>query len=471
MGKRPLSEIFTNSNGTGTGFGNSLTPLQRAVKAGDFNKVCNLVEKGANIHAISDIGTPEAMVMALINDQVEIFEYLLQHTKHPFDINAMHFGAKHGQKREHGLLEYLTSIRLPRNVKRNADYLTSLALKHGADPYDKIYIGFSHRRYTTPMHLAILTENLPVLKTLLKDPNIDLHKSFSRINILEYAFIENKRHAMKELLKADPTLLNTKDQNGQSNFMMLMKKADYDTICDILNNYDIEIAATDLQRNGVLHAVLDNVDVAGYQQDVLLNKLMLKGADIYHQNRDGETILHKLAKGGSRADMDKMASYVSRFSSLTATDKGLDQKDRNGRTALFAACIAASKYEKSHEGEESKFHRYMVDMLLRAGADPNQKDRYGYTILDRLAERGDRDSLLVQRLTKSGAGHNKLYSPEELKNLKSMVNGDQVKPDDRVPEGQKRVIKGPAISPKKDVANGPLPPPKRTVNRKPPINK
>src|SRR5690606_10285643 len=49
----------------------------------------------------------------------------------------------------------------------------------------------------------------------------------------------------------------------------------------------------------------------------------------------------------------------------------------------------------------------MIDLLLDLGADPDLTDARGWTVLDRLAEKNDRDSPVVQRLIVGGAQYQK----------------------------------------------------------------
>lgn len=55
----------------------------------------------------------------------------------------------------------------------------------------------------------------------------------------------------------------------------------------------------------------------------------------------------------------------------------------------------------------AKQHLAATDYLLDGGADPNQANRTGWTLLDHLARNGDRDSPFVQRLIVAGGHYSK----------------------------------------------------------------
>src|SRR5690606_5537801 len=100
--------------------------------------------------------------------------------------------------------------------------------------------------------------------------------------------------------------------------------------------------------------------------------------------------------------------------------------DKNGRTLLhyaaargrtdFAEYLLNKKADPNLLDDKGKAPLHlaiehknleMIDLLLDMGADPDLTDARGWTVLDRLAEKNDRDSPVVQRLIVGGGQYNK----------------------------------------------------------------
>jgi ankyrin repeat protein len=103
----------------------------------------------------------------------------------------------------------------------------------------------------------------------------------------------------------------------------------------------------------------------------------------------------------------------------------LNQKDKYGQTPLFKAISGRYLTFGGHKnvGATNKF-RYLADLFLLCNADVNVADNLGYTILDRLAEKEERDSLMVQCLLKNNGTYNKFFDPDELSDLKKKLKGE-----------------------------------------------
>lgn len=96
--------------------------------------------------------------------------------------------------------------------------------------------------------------------------------------------------------------------------------------------------------------------------------LVSSGADINHRGAHEETVLHVAARNGN-------VELVRCMQNLTAFRGLVDLQESNwGRTALMSACIG---------GDQA-----VVELLLRAGSDPDIMDARGYTAKDHAAFQG-----------------------------------------------------------------------------------
>lgn len=140
-----------------------------------------------------------------------------------------------------------------------------------------------------------------------------------------------------------------------------------------------------------LHIVLDHLARApsrGTETHVatliqLTRLLVTSGADPNITMADGTTLLHEAAARNLPELIDFLVGHKA----------NLNARDAQGNAPLHVA-IDARNLE-------------MLDRLLDHGADPDLVDARGWTLLDRLAERKDRDSPVVQRLIVAGGQYNK----------------------------------------------------------------
>lgn len=134
-------------------------------------------------------------------------------------------------------------------------------------------------------------------------------------------------------------------------------------------------------------------------------RLIRCGADVNTASSTGTTLLH-------HAVAFKNADLVQFLSDHGAD---LDARDHAGRAPLHIA-IADKNLD-------------MLDALLDLGADPDLTDARGWTVLDRLAEKQDRDSPIVQRLIVGGGSYRKQLP----------LNPAQMRPE-AAPQAQRRQI-------------------------------
>ena len=170
----------------------------------------------------------------------------------------------------------------------------------------------------------------------------------------------------------------------------------------------------------------------------LARMLIERGADPTLATSNGTTLLHEATARNLRDFVDFLAKHKA----------NLDQRDHQGNAPLHIA-IADRNLE-------------LLDRLLDHGADPDLTDERGWTTLDRLAEKKDRESPIVQRLIVAGGQYNKQLplNPDMLRPRKG--NHPTGSRDGIAQTGTKRLIEA-----QRDSAVTPV---KKIITRRPPNN-
>jgi len=421
MARNRLKRFFDSVNGTN--WAGTHSKLQQAVVEGSFKKVTALIEKKADISYRPDIGVPNAVMLSLMNNECDIFHHLIANLPEDYDVNDVML-AVHGGRRPGNLLSYLASERVPRYISYNSEEIIALLIQKGADPL----FPMPKQSYVdglTPMHLAIDNGRDRVVDSFLKKPGLDLMRKHDGETLLHYAWKQNKGSIFKSLLEAEPNLINVrKEHSGETLMLDIAEKSGYDTLSHVLRHSKPDMSVQDAEGNGVLHKLLANPVLTLSQKKLMIGQFVRHGADVTKTNYGGISITHLLAYSGGEAGMNLLSTVLPYLKKLGA--KAINQQDDQGRSAIYLAAVYGEKDGKGQSEESKKIFRYMVDILIEAGADVNTPDVAGYTILDRLAERDERDSLLVQRLLKSGAQYDKFYSPEEMAEHRAMLKGSHV---------------------------------------------
>jgi hypothetical protein len=111
--------------------------------------------------------------------------------------------------------------------------------------------------------------------------------------------------------------------------------------------------------------------------------MLTHGADLKSTNRYGGTALIPAAERG----------HVETVRTLIESGVSVDHINDLGWTALLEAIILGNGGER---------HRQIVDMLLKAGANPDLADREGVTPLEHARSRGYRE---IERSLLAAGGH------------------------------------------------------------------
>lgn len=341
------------------------TPLHLAVISANASTVSRLIEAGADIMATDHEGRT---ALHMVPNGYDEFVGML--AAQGADVNA-------ADKQGHPPLNY--HLRSPRIVQA--------LLARGANA------NFSNGQpspLVTALSIDLHTSHPAVVQQLIAAGGDVNARSTAGEPLLHLAaragqgalFVDATAH------KADPRAL---DANGMTVAHALAQLPQPDLLRLVLLRAP-ELAHTPA-RSGVtpLHIVLDHLvrtPTRGTDTHVTtlveMARLLLEyGADPNVATADGTTLLHEATARNLPALIDTLAKHKVDF----------NLRDNKGNAALHTA-IAARNIE-------------LLDRLLDHGADPDLSDDRGWTVLDRLAEKKDRESPVVQRLIVAGGQYNK----------------------------------------------------------------
>jgi ankyrin repeat protein len=438
MPKRFLRDHFLNPNKVG---GDDMTRLQRAIKEGDVARVHSLLLSGADVNYTKYKNMPVPIVMALEERQPEIFDILLKHEKQKIDFNKCFDG--HGEKH---ILVLLAQKKIPREWSGKQFEFMQAALLGGAAP-DKV-VEIADEKYT-PLFLAAMNDNKEAFKQMYAfSDKSSLHHSL-RGELLVHVLARAGAHELLAFILEDrPALVNAKDEagltvlhhainsqnleclkavlkvpgiktaqvnnDGHTPLHYAILKQDLTAFHKILASYNAEaVNAKDGAGYTALHLVAGLPSLAADTRHHFTQALLRAGAKVEVKDALGFTPLHILARYGKSEDLRTLDVILK---SLKPREL-INQFDEEEKTALFTAAVDAFlevQEKRETSGKTVKDILDIVDIFLDYGANPSSPDWRGYTALDRLAEKGDRESLVVQRLIKAGGKYRKMFSLDEL---------------------------------------------------------
>ena len=152
-----------------------------------------------------------------------------------------------------------------------------------------------------------------------------------------------------------------------------------------------------------------------------------RNVNICQKAFNGDTFLHYLIdRIEKKSDIVLIQAVLGNLSE-EKREQALSLKDWEGKTPFSKAVEHyISEGGRTYPGRTDQF-RYLADILLTNGSDLNSTDSMGYTVLDRLAEKEERDSLMVQYLLKNGGVYNKFFDADEIYDLKRKLKGEHVR--------------------------------------------
>ncbi|HCS23524.1 MAG TPA: ankyrin repeat domain-containing protein [Alphaproteobacteria bacterium] len=407
---------------------NGFTRLQRAVMRGDLAKVVSLIKSGA------DVNFRGAMIYPPLH-------LALDKDRHGIALALVQAGA------DIDLKDALGRTPLHHAAVQSQDNFVQMLLKLGANPNLKDEDG------KTPLHM--LGTARPTLIDLFASHGADLNIRDDDGKTPLHHFLD-KPQMVERLLrnKADP---NVRDDAGKSPFMYMIddeRLQKYPQVVQQMLGAAADVCAVNDKGENLLHlaARLDKHDTFAS---------VIDRADLTQKDNNGNNVLHVLARTQSvfmlarvldrapellqeknHAGITPLAElcecvhsrhWVTQANSLESAARIMlirgadpDAQDRAGRTLMHFAAAAgraelleylldrkANPDIRDGKGQAplhlaiEKKNMDVLDLLLDRGANPDLTDERGWTVLDRLAEKGDRDSPVVQRLIVAGGQYQK----------------------------------------------------------------
>lgn len=407
---------------------NGFTRLQRAVMRGDLAGVVALIKAGADVNFRGAMIYPP-LHLALDKDRHGIALALVQagadiNLKDAMGRTPLHHAAAQNQD---NFVQMLLKLGADPNL-RDEDGKTPLHklgtarptlidvfVSHGANPNIRDDDG------KTPLH-HFLDKPLMVERLLRNnaDPNIrdDAGKS-PFMYMIDDEKLQKYPQVVQQMLSAAADVCAVNDKG--ENLLHLAARLDkHDAFASVIDRADL--MQKDNNGNNVLHVL------ARTQSVFMLARVLDRAPELLQEkNNAGVTPLGELCDcvhGRHWVMQSNSLDSVVRIMLIRGADP--DAQDRAGRTLLhFAAATGRTDMLKTlldrkanpdirdakgnaplHLAIEKK-DMDVLDLLLDRGANPDLTDERGWTVLDRLAEKGDRESPVVQRLIVAGGRYQK----------------------------------------------------------------
>lgn len=407
---------------------NGISRLQRAVIKGDLDWVQSLVKSGADINFRGELLYPP-LHLALERDRHAIALYLIGTGA---DLNLpdrlgktpLHHAILQGQDNIVRTLLRLNAD--PNTVDSDGNTpLHSMATAHPDLISEMVKcnakVNARDRMGRTPLHLFM--QNISMAEELFKngaDPNIADHtRTTPFMKLLENETLLKDASILRQFLKHGADL-RARNSNGETLLHRVIRLDMTHLFSDVLAKSDLSIK--DYDGDTVLHAMLRRPDPK------MMDEVLKRAPELLKvKNHDGRTPMESLIhRAGMSAFLTGYGRTESAALMLVSHGANINTADDDGMTLLHYA-VRNYRYDfinslatlgvdldiKNKKGQSAlhlaidKNDMTMIDMLLDLGADPDLTDEKGWTLLDRLAEKGDRNSPVVQRLIVAGGDYKK----------------------------------------------------------------
>jgi len=445
-----VSEFFNNDPNAVDSRG--FTRLHDAIIDGDLKKVQALIKAGADVdkpftyNASTYLPLHSALLwgqqmiaLALISAGAKInlpddngqtpLHIAVAKGQEALVLTLLKFGADPNIKDKYG--------RTPlHRISRSSPQIIDILAKYHARVNERDENG------DTPLHLFL--DKMEMAEKLLghgADPNV-----LNNGNVSPYMMMldENLLHSYPKTLQAMIAMkANIESVNplGETILHIAARLELEETFLHVVDR--AELSMVDSNGNTVLHALVRTQNIR------MLTRVLERAPDLVHEtNRAGSAPLEELVKCAENPRCQFGGKFIAAARLLLAHKANPDSADTNGRGLLYYAvthdkiefldellALGANPDLADRDGKTAlhnaieRHNLQALDMLLDRGANPDMTDQRGWTILDRLAEKGDRDSPIVQRLIVAGGQYQKQLPlhPELIRNQK-LIDKNRKKP-------------------------------------------
>lgn len=288
-------------------------------------------------------------------------------------------------------------------------------------------ISFSELHFATPLHDAVLDDNIALVKQLIKTgANITLQNRFGRAPI--HLAARGNQLEMIKLLLVGTANINMQDRDGRTALEHAVIEGHVNVVEFLLGKG----ADMELQNNATNETALHCAARSGYIK--ILEMLLEKGADLNALDADDSTPLFYAAYSGHAHIIKSLLAHGAKvnvqnvYGSTPLHVASGEKADINAVRLLLmngAKVNAKDKHSSTplHFAVDYK-HKTIVVLLLDMGADPNAETVGKYTPLLFAAKREDIDvvELLLQKdvnpNSRSTHGWNALELAVRSKNVK-----------------------------------------------------
>lgn len=242
----------------------------------------------------------------------------------------------------------------------------------------------------TPLHLAILNQNIPIIQHLLHYPMTTLYKADNYGNTpFSLAIKARNRQIAQELVAQDKNVPEQTDGKGRNFLHLALERNDYDSVLFLLDlKVDVRARIKDSLKKAPIHLAAET------GSEIILRTIHLAGADVNELTQNNQT--GRLSSASAlrlKLKMHKEKSKISIFQFLAFLCTPFNQ--------IFVVVLIQSADRSFlllktalHLASELDNHR-IVDILFDLGVDAYVQDLNGNTGFHLACQRGHVDTVKV----------------------------------------------------------------------------